>query len=404
MTKMPSYSALPTSADPKDSAEARRDPLRLLLLTDTSILAPGGSERFLRNLAARLPPERYRITVVQLTQTTRAWSDVGLPGAIQHVQMRSLPIAAAYSFRGLRALHRLRRLLRCEQFDIIQSQHEKSDLFNALLPRRKGAMHISNRRDMGFNKTARLRWASRFLNHRFDCVVAPSQPILSNLKRSEGIAPRRMVWIPNGVDTQRFQPASPDIRLASRQALGLAPDTVTFGCVARLTEVKRHADLLQAFFMLRQRVPQVHLLLLGDGPLFNAISAQIQALDLAGSVTRLGDRPDVERLLSAIDVSVLASSTEGMSNAILESMACGLPMVATAVGGNLQMVRDQVSGLLVPPYDPPSLANAMQVLAKSPATRAQMGANARKRIEREFSLDAMVRSYDRLYANLTGRP
>lgn len=402
MTKMRLYSVLPTCAevDPEPSPPA---PLRLLLLTDTSILAPGGSERFLRNLAARLPPERYRITIVQLSQTVRAWSDVALPGAIEHVRMRSLPIAAAYSFRGLRALGRLRALLRRERFDIVQSQHEKSDLFNALLPR-SGAIHVSNRRDMGFNKTARLRWISRFLNHRFDRVIAPSQPILSGLRHSEGIAPGRMVWIPNGVDTGRFRPAPAEARSAARAALGMDAQTIVFGCLARLTGVKRHTDLLQAFAIVRQHTPQAHLLLLGDGPLRGEVSAQVVALGLTNAVTLLGDRPDVEQLLPALDVSVLASSTEGMSNAILESMACGLPVIATAVGGNLQLVRDQSSGLLVPPLDPASLATAMQVLAGSPATRAQMGQVARERMVREFSLDAMVHSYDRLYASLTGRP
>ena len=213
-----------------------------------------------------------------------------------------------------------------------------------------------------------------------------------------------MVWIPNGVDTGRFRPAPAEVRSAARAALGMDAQTIVFGCLARLTGVKRHTDLLQAFAIVRQHTPQAHLLLLGDGPLRGEVSAQVVALGLTNAVTLLGDRPDVEQLLPALDVSVLASSTEGMSNAILESMACGLPVIATAVGGNLQLVRDQSSGLLVPPLDPASLATAMQVLAGSPATRAQMGQVARERMVREFSLDAMVHSYDRLYASLTGRP
>ncbi|QOY61977.1 glycosyltransferase [Lysobacter sp. H21R4] len=378
-------------------------PLRLLLLTDTSILAPGGSERFLRNLAARLPGDRYRITIVQLSQTVRAWSDVALPGAIENVSIRSLPIAACYGYSGLRALHCLAQLLQRERFDIVQSQHEKSDLFNALLPHRAGAIHVSNRRDMGFNKTARLRWVSRFLNHRFNRVVAPSQQILAALRDSEDIAPGRMVWIPNGVDTERFRPAADSDRAAVRASLGLGPETVAFGCLARLTEVKCHADLVQAFAVLRESVPDVRLVLLGGGPLQRDIAAQVAELGLDGCVSFLGDRPDVEQLLPALDVSVLASSTEGMSNAILESMACGLPMIATSVGGNIQLVQDQASGLLVPPRDPAALAAAMLVLARSAATRLQMGACARRRVEREFSLDAMVHAYDRMYANLAGR-
>ena len=106
--------------------------------------------------------------------------------------MHSLPTYAAYGLHGLRALGRLRKLCKRERFHIVQSQHEKSDLFNAFLPREAGSVHISNRRDMGFNKSTRLRWFFRFLNHRYHCVVAPAQPILSGLVRDERLALDRM--------------------------------------------------------------------------------------------------------------------------------------------------------------------------------------------------------------------
>jgi len=377
--------------------------LRLLLLTDTSILLPGGSERFLRNLAARLPPERYQITIVQLTESNHAWTDTRLPDSIQHVRMRSLPTAAAYGPRGLRALHHLRRLVQRERFDIVQSQHEKSDLFNALLPRRPGTVHISNRRDMGFNKSSRLRLLFRHLNYRFDCVVAPAQPILSGLAREESLAARRMLWIPNGVDSERFRPQSPQVRLESRRALGLADLEVAFGCVASLSPVKCHDHLLQAFAQVHRQLPHTRLLLIGDGPLRPQIELQIAALGLNDAVNLLGNRADLEALLPALDVAVLTSSTEGMSNALLEAMACGLPIVATAVGGNLQLVQHGISGLLFPVGQPTALADALLALAQAPDTRQRMGLAARERIEREFSLDSMVRSFDRLYQRLLGR-
>lgn len=377
--------------------------LQLLLLTDTSILSPGGSERFLRNLAARLPADHYQVTVVQLTESTQAWSDTSLPDNIQHVQIRSLPTAAAYGLRGLRALHHLRRLVQRERFDIVQSQHEKSDLFNALLPRHNGTIHISNRRDMGFNKSARLRLLFRHLNYRFDCVVAPAQPILSGLAREESLAARRMLWIPNGVDTERFRPQPTQARLESRRVLGLADTEIAFGCVASLSRVKCHHHLLQAFAQVHRQLPHTRLLLVGDGPLRPQIEQQIAALGLDAVVGLLGNRADVETILPALDVAILTSSTEGMSNALLEAMACGLPMVATAVGGNLQLVQPGISGLLVPVGQPAALADALLTLAQAPETRQRMGVAARERIEREFSLDSMVRSFDRLYQRLLGR-
>lgn len=395
---MPPSSLSAIVADRSRPSGAR---LRLLLLTDTSILSAGGSERFLRNLLSRLPPEHYDITVVQLTEASMR--DNGHPlFDVPHVHLRTLPVGAVYGSRGRRALRELRRLVRQERFDVMQSQHEKSDLLNALLPRAKGTVRISNRRDMGFNKSSRLQRLFRLINHRFDCVVAPARPILAGLGDSESLDFRRTLWIPNGVDTERFRPQPARTRSAYRRALGLDDGAVAFGCVASLTPVKRHSDLIDAFALLHRRAPQARLLLIGDGRLRAGIEQQIAALDLGGAVSLLGERPDIEHVLSALDVAVLCSSTEGMSNAILEAMASGLPIVATAVGGNLQLVRHQVSGLLVPACEPAALAAALIEVADAPDLRRRMGEAGRTRIEREFSLDGMASSFDQLYRRLLG--
>ena len=394
MTRIPSSS--PSSID----GDAKPERLRLLLLTDTPIVAAGGSERFLRNLLSRLPPERYAVTVVQLNGAARDLENGHR--LVDHVLLHTLDIGPVYGPRGWRALRQLRGLVRREKFHIVQSQHEKSDLLNALLPRAPGRVQISNRRDMGFNKSPRLRLLFRFINHRFDCVVAPARPILANLGAGESLRLQRMVWIPNGVDSDRFAPATAEGRGAIRRSLGLAADAIVFGCVASLTPVKRHADLVDAFALLHRELPDAVLLLVGDGPLRAEIEAQVERLGLAGAVQLVGDRSNVEGLLPALDVAVLASSTEGMSNAILEAMACGLPVIATAVGGNLHLVRDRDSGRLVPPGAPPALAEAMRELAEAPTLRAAMGQSARTRIEREFSLDGMAHSFDRLYRRLLG--
>lgn len=385
------------------SAGIAGDRIRLLVLTDTSILTSGGSERFLRNLLSRLSPQHYQITVVQLTKAMHTWNNTDLSTGAPHVQLRTLAMKAVYGWPGWLALRNLRKLVQNERFDIVQSQHEKSDLLNALLPRNKGSIRISNRRDMGFNKSPRLRLLFRFLNHRFDCVVAPSQPILGSLARDESLPARRMLWIPNGVDTECFQPPTPQARRESRRALGLADDVIAFGCIASLTAVKCHDDLLEAFARLHRQMPQTRLLLVGDGPLRPQVTRQVAALGLGEAVKLLGTLSNVESVLPALDVVVLASSTEGMSNAILEAMACRLPVIATAVGGNLRLVQDQVSGLLVQPRQPTALAEALRILAESPEARQRMGAAARARIERDFSLDSMVRSFDRLYRRLLER-
>lgn len=382
------------------SAAAR---IRLLLLTDTPVLAPGGSERFLQNLATRLPADRYRITLVQLHEQQMPGNHGRSLLTQPHLRLLSLPVHAVYDASGVRAWRELGRMLRRERFDVVQSQHEKADILNALLPRVPGTVYVSNRRDMGFKKSARLQRLFRWLNPRYDTVVAPARQILSGLAQCEQLDPLRMTWIPNGVDTRRYAPAPLQRRLDARRELGLDDDAVVFGCVARMTGVKRHEDLVDAFAQVHAALPQARLLLVGDGPLLPQIQARIGERGVQDAVKLLSFRDDVDTLLPAMDVLVLPSSSEGMSNAILEAMACGLPVVATSVGGNLHLVQHETTGLLVPPLDPISLAAALQWLGESPHARRRMGLAARARVEREFSLDAMVQAFDQLYLRLLGR-
>ncbi|MBC7989791.1 MAG: glycosyltransferase [Luteimonas sp.] len=404
---MPPLSASAIAAERRDAIEpARATPgpapirIRLLLLTDTSIAFSGGSERFLRNLVALLPRDRYDITLVQLDAGHHPDAGRHLPSDTAHATVHGLPVDAIYGRGGWRALRALREMILRERYDIVQSHHEKSDLLNALLPRTPGCVRISNRRDMGYKKSAKLKWLFRFLNRRFDSVIAPAQPILGELARSEALDPARMLWIPNGVDTQRFRPWQGPARSAARQALGLDEHATAYGCIARMTPEKCHADLIAGFAGVHARVPQARLFLIGNGPLRADVEAQISALGLADAVTLLGMRPDIESVLPALDVGLLTSSTEGMSNAILEMMACGLPVIATAVGGNLSLVQPDITGLLVPARQPDALAEAMTRLALSPDLRRRLGAAGRARIEREFSLVAMVQSFDQAYQQL----
>lgn len=375
-------------------------PLRLLILSDEALTTSGGSQRFLRNLLRRLPAKDYRATLVELRPEPDEQDRLHVvhPEALDSRIV--LPIRAVYAAEGLRALHRLRRMVKEQGFDIIQSQHESADVFNALLPRGpRHAARISNRRDTGFLKSARLRAAARVLNHRYDRIVAPSQAILDAVAQTEGARRNRMLCIPNGVDTERFAPANAGRRRELRQMLALPEDAILVGCVASLTPVKRHTDLLDAFARVLQAVSNAHLLLVGEGPLKEAVVAQAAVPALAGHVHLLGQRPDVQHVLQALDLFVLASETEGLSNAILEAQSCGLPVVATRVGGNPELV-DAECGALVPPGNPAQLGDTLLRLLRDSGQRTQMGMRARARVLQNHSLDSMVRAYESLYREL----
>lgn len=384
------------------AAARRRDGrIRLLVLTDNAILVSGGgSERFLRYLIAHLPAERYAIDVLQLAPPPQAASKVGEFDS--HLgQFAYRPIDAIYGPRGLGALRDVRARVARGEYDIVQSQHEKSDIINALLPRGPAAVRrISNRRDMGFKKNARLRALFRGLDGRFDCIVAPTSAILDTLTRDESVAAERCVTIPNGVDTLRFKPAAAEQRAAQRSELGFAADMLLIGCVASFTPVKRHVDLLAAFARTRREIPRAQLLLIGEGPLRAAVEDQARALSLDGSVHFLGPRNNVEQVLPTLDLFALASQTEGLSNGILEAQACGLAVVATAVGGNPDLVIENETGALAAPLDPIAFGAALIRLGNNPALRTACGAHARRRAETVYSPHAMAQAYDALYRGL----
>jgi len=378
--------------------ESPTQTLRLLLLTDTAILGSGGSERFLRNLVANLPAEGFSVDVLQLAEPPAearrvAGIDEGRARLMYH------PIDAVYGVRGLGAFRRVRERVVQRHYDIVQSHHEKSDLINAFLPRIAGVRRISNRRDMGFQKSGRVRALFRRANGRFDRIVAPASSIVDALVAGENANRARCLTIPNGVDTTRFVPADGPARARMRAALGFSADHLLIGCVASFTPVKQHEALIAAFAQVWARHPHAHLLLVGDGPLRATINAQVRAMGLHEHVHMLGARADVENILPVLDVFALASSTEGMSNAILEAQACGVAVVATDVGGNAELIH-QSTGILVPASMPQALARALCDLAEDDDRRDALAAAALRRVTREHSLAAMAAAYGRMYREL----
>lgn len=379
------------------SASASQGSLRLLFLTDCPIAASGGSERFLRNLVNGLAQEQFSISVVQLCDEPPAAARVYEAAIPSSIDFRYLPCSAVYDRSGVHAYRILRRIVMRQGFHVIQSQHENADVFNALLPRgRLGAIRISNRRDTGFLKSAKLRLASRFLNRRYDRIIAPTPAILDAVTTRENALRNRMLCIPNGVDTSHFRPADNGVRERLRASLGFAADTLLLGCVADMFAVKRHVDLVDAFAQVHNAFPQAKLVLIGDGPLREAIEEQVRNHCMDSCVHLLGTRMDVDRILPALDLFVLASDTEGLSNAILEAAACALPVIATRVGGNPDLVDDQ-TGMLVPARAPAALARAVSSLLSDSTLRVRMGVAARARVVRHHSLRTMTQAYAALY-------
>jgi sugar transferase (PEP-CTERM/EpsH1 system associated) len=240
----------------------------------------------------------------------------------------------------------------------------------------------------------------RWLSPLVDCFVTVSDDLGRWLVTEVRIPPRKVRTIPNGVDATRFAPCQ---RTSARTALGLVDTGPVVGTVGRLDPVKDHQGLVRAFATVRRDHPDAVLVIAGDGPCREELCALIGKLGLQPHVRLLGERDDIPTVLGAMDVFVLPSIAEGMSNTIIEAMACGLPVVATRVGGNCELVEDGVTGKLIPPQDVATLATAINRYLSSAERRAADGQSARQRVLDGFSLERMRAAYADLYASLRPR-
>ncbi|HEX2034499.1 MAG TPA: glycosyltransferase family 4 protein [Chloroflexota bacterium] len=232
----------------------------------------------------------------------------------------------------------------------------------------------------------------------FDRVLANSGAQRAQLM--EWWVPGRKVDVlPSFSDTSVLHPPSPEEAASARQALGIEPQRPVLSTLARLAAQKGHRYLLQALVEIRHEFPDVLYLVVGDadadwrgeGGIREELEELIRTLDLAPNVRFLGYRRDILTVLHATDILVSPSLREGMSVTLVEAMAAGVPIVATAVGGSPEAIVDGETGLLVPPADPRALATAVLTLLRDPARRAAMGAAARRRAEARFDVGAAAR-------------
>jgi len=367
-------------------------------------LSTGGLENGLVNIINRSPPARYRHVIICLTAADKFAQRI----TAEDVQVIELHKREGYD---LHCYWRLRRTLRELCPDVIHSRNMaalESQLCSLGLGNVK-RVHGEHGREVndldGSNwKYLIFRKFMRFFVHRY---IAVSKDLQNWLTSMVGISPDKVQQIYNGVDYSRFSPESVK-PLALLPARWRELDGIlVVGTVGRLTPVKDHQLLLRAVAHLRaghlELGKRLRLLIVGDGPLYPVLMQMIEQLALQDVVWLTGDRDDVPSLLQAMDIFVLPSLGEGISNTVLEAMASGLPVIATAVGGNIELVEQGFNGSLFAAGDHEALSDAMVSLLKNDRERAMQGTNARQRACQRFDWGRTVDAYLGVYDELLGR-
>jgi len=365
----------------------------ILYLIDAMIL-PGGTETHLFELARRLEATGYHPIVCNLAGDQPQLRRVAEAG----VETWDRTIVRLYMPSGRAEVRSVIQAASGRNVQAVQTFHFKADWMGVGVARALGCPLVSSRRDLGFAQTPLRRLAYRFINPSVDRFIAPSRAVRDAVARREGVSPGRIEVIYNGLDLQRF--STPADRAAARAWLGVPAEGPVIGMVGNLRPIKDHPTLLRAMARLAAPFPEAQLVFVGEGSEEERLRALARELGIGPRVTFAGPRSDIPRVLAAMDVFVLSSHSEGMSNAIIEAMAAGLPVVATDVGGNAECVANGETGFIVPPGDDAAMADRLGALVGDPALSATQGAAGRARAEALFDVEAMVRRTADLYRAL----
>ena len=390
---------IPARAPAFEDTGAARD-VRPLIVHVVHSLAVGGLENGLVNLINHLPRDRYRHAVICLTDYTDFRNRIRNPD----VEVFALHKRPGKDFP---VFVRLWKLLRRLRPDIVHTRNLSTleaqlPAFLSGVPHRVHGEHGRDADDVDGTrrKYQLLRKLFKPFVHQY---VALSHDLERYLRRRVGVPERRLVVLCNGVDTGKFSPGRSGTRDRLRLDF-LGRDVVVVGTIGRMEAVKDQITLVRAFVRLVQggagRYDHVRLVAIGDGALRAPAQRLLEEAGMTDAAWLPGERDDVPELLRAMDIFVLPSLAEGISNTILEAMASGLPVVATDVGGNSELVAAGKTGILVPRADPDAMAEAIRRYVDDPSLRREDGARGRKRCETEFSIDAMVERYATLYDSL----
>lgn len=384
---------------PGGAAPGRDLPLiRITYMIDHLWHVEGGGEQVLLRTLRHLPRHRFRPSVVTFNAKSRSRE------ILQELKcpLYVFPIQCTYGWSGLKAALAIRRILREEHSDIVHTFFETSNTWGGLVTKLSfGPALVSSRRDMGVLRSSKHRLVYNLVNVLSDRVQTVSNEVRRLCIENEAINPEKVFTIYNGVDLALADLA--EARNSFREEHGLDSASHLVTTIANIRRIKGLDTLIEAAAIVRRQFPSILFVIAGainEPGYFEELKLLVKDLALEQNIQFLGVVHDVFPLLKASDLFCLPSRTEGFSNALLEAMACGLPCVATRVGGNPEAIIHGENGYLVPSDDPAATANFIISVLDDPETAMQLGRAARKTVISRFTVDHMIAQLVQFYEAL----
>ena len=373
-------------------------PIRILHVIET-LLGMGGMEKGVANLVQRMDPERFEhvVCVIRSLGTLSDWFPADRAKLICLGQTNS-----RLSFQA----PRIRQAIQETQPDIVHSRNWGAieTVLAGILTHSAAMVHSEHGMESTDVYPFRRRWFRRLAFEMVDSVVTVSHNLRDLHSQRTGFPAKRISVIHNGVDMDRFCRSS-SVRVEARQKLGVGPDDFCVGTVGRLEPVKDLLTLLRAAAEVARSRQNLQVFLAGDGSELPSLKHWLRdQAQFCDRVHFLGEIHDTPAFLNALDVFVLSSVFEGISNSLLEAMAARLPVVVSLTGGNPEVVIEGSSGLVFPVGDHRLLAAHLGRLAEDGEFRERLASQALQRIRDCFSLESMVSQYEQLYSRLARNP
>lgn len=364
--------------------------VKIVLLADSLHSIAAGSERQIYKLAEGLVNSGHQVRLILLRNTTfTLGQQFNFPCAVQVLGITSL-----LSWNAVQVMSKLRAQLAEEHTEVVHAYFPDSCLVAPLFLGSSEYKIVTSRRDMGLIYKGKPAWLFRALASRVDLVISNSSAVAQLIAKKEGIHPEKSCVIYNGIEDYTANLSQPE-------QIFRQPDSIKLILVANVKPVKRTFDAVLAVEKLIASGYKVELALAGEKQ-DNTYVAHIeqyvsQNKRLADCIYWLGQVEEPRRLLALADIGILISESEGLSNTIMEYMQAGLPVIATNVGGNPELVADGFNGLLIEKGDVESLVNAILILGQHQILKSEYGENGKLRIYQDFSISAMIAKHENAY-------